>query len=123
MDVHIYLYHIYIYVYTYMCVYTVYLANLHVLILSYLLMADHRLHLFLLLLGRTFHFLFLIFWSIIDLQYVGFHCTAKQINHTCACGGGLVTKSCLTLGLQQPHGLEPARLLCPWDPCTYIPSF
>ena len=27
-------------------------------------------------------------------------------------GGGLVAKSCPTLG---PHGLLPARLLCPWD--------
>ena len=26
--------------------------------------------------------------------------------------GGLVTKSCLTVG---PHGLQPARLLCPLD--------
>ena len=30
------------------------------------------------------------------------------------CGGGaLVAKSCPTL--LQPHGLQPARLLCPWD--------
>ena len=28
------------------------------------------------------------------------------------CGGGLVTKSCPTLAT---HGLQPARLLCPWD--------
>ena len=27
--------------------------------------------------------------------------------------GGLVAKSCLTLC--HPHGLQPARLLCPWD--------
>ena len=26
--------------------------------------------------------------------------------------GGLVTQSCPTV---QPHGLQPARLLCPWD--------
>ena len=28
-------------------------------------------------------------------------------------GGGLVTKSCLTL--VTPYTCEPARLLCPWD--------
>ena len=30
----------------------------------------------------------------------------------CGSGGGLVAKSCLTLAT---HGLQPARLLCPWD--------
>ena len=30
-------------------------------------------------------------------------------------GGGLVPKSCLTLGLLQPRWLWPARLLCLWD--------
>ena len=29
------------------------------------------------------------------------------------CYGSLVTKSCLTL--LRPHGLQPARLLCPWN--------
>ena len=29
------------------------------------------------------------------------------------CNCCLVAKSCLTL--LQPHGLQPARLLCPWD--------
>ena len=53
-----------------MCVYTLYLPNWHVPALSYLLMADHRLHLFLVLLGWTFQFLFIIFWSIIDLLVV-----------------------------------------------------
>ena len=32
----------------------------------------------------------------------------KRLFHCC-----LVTKSCLTLLI--PHGLQPARLLCPWD--------
>ena len=30
----------------------------------------------------------------------------------CCCCCCLVAKSCLTL---QPHGLQPIRLLCPWD--------
>ena len=32
---------------------------------------------------------------------------------SCLCAGGLVDKSCLTL--LWPHGVYPARLLCPWD--------
>ena len=36
-----------------------------------------------------------------------------SINHLCCCCCCLVAKSCQTF--LQPHGLQPTRLLCPWD--------
>ena len=43
------------------------------------------------------------------------HCQGQNIQTTllACCSYCLVTRSCLTL--LWPHGLKPARLLCPWD--------
>ena len=53
--------------------------------------------------------LFLLYWSKANKQhYDSFGGTAKEFSHVCAQS----LQSCLTL---RPHGLQPARLLCPWD--------
>ena len=38
--------------------------------------------------------------------------TALQLPYRATYSGGLVAQSCATL---RPPGLQPARLLCPWD--------
>ena len=43
---------------------------------------------------------------------VGFPDSSNGKESACVAGGGLFAKSYPTL---QPHGLQPARLLCPWD--------
>ena len=50
-------------------------------------------------------------------QKLGERCGADLLsvserNQPCACMCAKLLQSCPTL---QPHGLEPARLLCPWD--------
>ena len=59
------------------------------------------------------HYLLVDFISYFGAQE-GEHCprTSKGVSGAnCVCAW-LVTQSCPTL---RPHGLQPARLLCPWD--------
>ena len=61
------------------------------------------------ILGKMVHWVIKL--QILITQNSGKYCNENTYKSSCCCC--LVVKSCLTF--LQPHGLQPARFLCPWD--------